>query len=607
MPFIDNKHSHVVKSTLICGAALTGIMIANPIANPIVKADTITTTQVKAPATNWIATKPADIRVDNNQKTYTLNRGDTLWAIAQATKTDVNQLAQLNNINLEAGDQYHLAIGLTIKLTADAQTENDSNNSSDNANTVTQNSAISNSSDNATTAANNSSNAETPATAQSNSAPQTTSQAETSPQSNSDTTKNGQVDTGKSQVSKPADVIHNENSAKTSGKTSSQPAASQSSTLSDGSISSQAPNSSADKTRSNTPAADGSQHNVPSSSTDNAPNDNNGNTASSSANNHSSTPASSSSKTNSKSASNVGSEPADINRDANSSSSKADSSSNSSNNSSKSSSSNNKDSSSSSKENSSSDSSSNNDGSSSSSKNNDSSSSSSSSSDDNPPDTSDTSDYKQIAPLNDDDLAKVVTLEKQLNDLQIQIDTIDNNLQFYQAFIDATKNANGDNPQDRLDKIAFQNIYYQKTVNGYSDMSDEQARLVTIKAQLPIDAQMITNLQNQLTKPNITDTEKQTLTTDLNNAKATAVKDQETYQTLQAKISWASEIVAQYKAFLARNADMTAALKGNDQANSLVTQYQKYINDNQNTQASLKSQIVDIKNQLKAYGVTLNS
>ena len=577
MPFIDNKHSHVVKSTLICGAALTGIMIANPIANPIVKADTITTTQVKAPTTNWIATKPADIRVDNNQKIYTLNRGDTLWAIAQATKTDVNQLAQLNNINLEAGDQYHLAIGLTIKLTADAQTENDSNNSSDNANTATQNSAISNSSDNATKAANNSSNAETPATAQSNSAPQTTSQAETSPQSNSDTTKNGQIDTDKSKVSKPADVVHNESGVPSAGKTSSQP------------------------------TANSSQHNAPSSSTDNTPNDNNGNTASSSANNHSSTPASSSSKTNSKSASNVGSGPADINHDVNSSSSKADSSSNSSNNSSKSSSSNNDDNSSSSKENSSSDSSSNNDGSSSSSKNNDSSSSSSSSSDDNPPDTSDTSDYKQIAPLTDDDLAKVVTLEKHLNDLQIQIDTIDNNLQFYQAFIDATKNTNGDNPQDRLDKIAFQNVYYQKTVNGYSDMSDEQAHLVTIKAQLPIDAQMITNLQNQLAKPDITDAEKQTLTTDLNNAKATAVKDQETYQTLQAEINQAREIVAQYKAYLARNADMTAALKGDNQANSLVTQYQKYINDNQNTQASLKSQIANIKNQLKAYGVTLNS
>lgn len=217
------------------------------------------------------------------------------------------------------------------------------------------------------------------------------------------------------------------------------------------------------------------------------------------------------------------------------------------------------------------------------------------------------SNYKQTAPLNNNDLAKVVTLEKQINDLRTQADTIDNNLQFYQEFINATKNANGTNPQDRLEKIAFQDTYYQKTVNGYSDMSDEQARLNTIKAQLPIDDQLITNLQNQLTKPDITDNKKQTLTTDLNNAKATAVKDQETYQTLQAKINLAPEIVSQYKAFLARNADMTAALKGNNQADSLVTQYQKYINDNQNTQASLNTQITDIKNQLKAYGVTLNS
>lgn len=209
--------------------------------------------------------------------------------------------------------------------------------------------------------------------------------------------------------------------------------------------------------------------------------------------------------------------------------------------------------------------------------------------------------------MNNNNLAKVVALEKQINDLKTQADTVDNNLQFYQDFIDATKHANGTNPQDRLDKIAFQNIYYQKTVDGYSDMSDEQARLATIKAQLPIDAQTITNLQNRLAKPDITNAEKQTLTTDLKNAKATAVKDQETYQTLQAKISWAPGFVAQYKAFLARNADMTAALKGNGQTDSLVKQYQKYINDNQNTQASLDAHIADISNQLKAYGVTLNS
>lgn len=209
--------------------------------------------------------------------------------------------------------------------------------------------------------------------------------------------------------------------------------------------------------------------------------------------------------------------------------------------------------------------------------------------------------------MNDNDLAKVVALEKQRNDLQIQADTVSNNLQFYQDFIDATKHANGTNPQDRLDKIAFQNVYYQKTVDGWSDMSHEQAQLATIKAQLPIDTQTITNLQNRLAKSDITDAEKRTLKTDLKNAKATAVKDQETYQTLQADINQASKLVAQYKAFLARNADMTAALKGNGQANSLVTKYQKYINDNQNTQASLDAHIADINHQLKAYGVTLNS
>ena len=215
--------------------------------------------------------------------------------------------------------------------------------------------------------------------------------------------------------------------------------------------------------------------------------------------------------------------------------------------------------------------------------------------------------------MNDNDLAKVVALEKQLNDLQSQADTVADNLQFYQDFIDAAKNINDTNPlddntpQDRLNKIEYQNYYYLAKVVGGMDTSDEQKQLTTIKAQLPIDDQTITNLQNQLTKPDITNAEKQTLTTDLNNAKATAVKDQVTYQTLQTWLDQDSESVPQYVAFLERNADMTAALKGNGQADNLAAQYQKYINDNQNTQNSLNAQIADIENQLKAYGVILNS
>lgn len=657
MPFVDNnasprsvktKRNQVIKSTLICSAALAGIMAVNPLATTTVKADTAATTQIETPTTDWVATKPADIHVDNSQKTYTLNRGDTLWAIAQATNTDVNQLAQLNNINLEAGDQYHLAVGLTIKLTADAQTDNDSNNNSNNnTNPAAQNSTPSNNDDNAGfTTTNNNSNAETPTTTNNDSATQTTDATETSPQNNSttaanqatngnsngnsnnqntnedsngssnnqaadnqtangssnagdagnagsgtntDTTKNGQVNPDKSQVSKPADVIHNESSVNNSDKSNPQPTVSQSSTLSDGSNNSQTQSSLADKTSSSTPTDNNSHTGTPSSSANNTSNNNNGNTTSSSASHNSSTPTNSGSKANSSSVSNAdltsnaGSGPANINHSTNSSSSNANSNFNNGQSSSNSSSS------------------------SSSSNNNSSSSSSSSSNADNSHNTNKTSDYKQTAPLNDNDLAKVVALEKQLNDLKTQANTVANNLQFYQDFIDATKNANGTNPQDRLDKIDYQNTYYQKAVDGYSDMSDEQKQLTTIKAQLPIDDQTITNLQNQLAKPDITPAEKQTLTTDLNNAKATAVKDQETYQTLQAKINRASAIVAQYKALLARNADMTAALKGNGQTDNLVTQYQRYINDNQSTQNNLNAQITNINNQLKTYGVTLNS
>lgn len=49
-------------------------------------------------AATWTARKPAEIQISKGQKVYTIQWGDTLWAISQRTNITVAKLAQLNGV-----------------------------------------------------------------------------------------------------------------------------------------------------------------------------------------------------------------------------------------------------------------------------------------------------------------------------------------------------------------------------------------------------------------------------------------------------------------------------------------------------------------------------
>lgn len=65
-------------------------------------------------AANWIANTPESLSIQSGQTSYTLQLGDTLWAISQRTNLTVQTLADVNNINLALGEQYNLPVGRTI-------------------------------------------------------------------------------------------------------------------------------------------------------------------------------------------------------------------------------------------------------------------------------------------------------------------------------------------------------------------------------------------------------------------------------------------------------------------------------------------------------------
>ncbi|WFA76040.1 MBL fold metallo-hydrolase [Streptococcus suis] len=67
-----------------------------------------------ASADTWIANSPDSIQIEAGQTSYTLKKGDTLWALSQRINVTVEKLASFNAISLTAGEQYHLPIGLTV-------------------------------------------------------------------------------------------------------------------------------------------------------------------------------------------------------------------------------------------------------------------------------------------------------------------------------------------------------------------------------------------------------------------------------------------------------------------------------------------------------------
>lgn len=70
---------------------------------------------VPAFASTWVANTPESIQIKENDTSYTMVYGDTLWAISVKINVNVQTLASINNIDLSAGEEYHLAVGTVIK------------------------------------------------------------------------------------------------------------------------------------------------------------------------------------------------------------------------------------------------------------------------------------------------------------------------------------------------------------------------------------------------------------------------------------------------------------------------------------------------------------
>ena len=76
------KMTKLVSMSTVAATVLSGLVLA---ASPV-------------QAATWTARKPAEIQITKGQKVYTIQWGDTLWAISQRTNITVAKLAQLNGI-----------------------------------------------------------------------------------------------------------------------------------------------------------------------------------------------------------------------------------------------------------------------------------------------------------------------------------------------------------------------------------------------------------------------------------------------------------------------------------------------------------------------------
>lgn len=76
------KMTKLVSMSTVAATVLSGLVLA---ASPV-------------QAATWTARKPAEIQITKGQKTYTIQWGDTLWAISQRTNITVAKLAQLNGV-----------------------------------------------------------------------------------------------------------------------------------------------------------------------------------------------------------------------------------------------------------------------------------------------------------------------------------------------------------------------------------------------------------------------------------------------------------------------------------------------------------------------------
>lgn len=67
-------------------------------------------------ASEWRAKAVSEIEIVDGQKEYTLKWGDTLWAIGQKINIRYERLAEINGIDLSAGEEYRLPVGRTISI-----------------------------------------------------------------------------------------------------------------------------------------------------------------------------------------------------------------------------------------------------------------------------------------------------------------------------------------------------------------------------------------------------------------------------------------------------------------------------------------------------------
>lgn len=70
-------------------------------------------------AAEWTTNTPEQIVIADGATEYTMNLGDTLWAIGMKINVSHVDLAEVNGIDLQSGEQYSLPVGRVIKITQD--------------------------------------------------------------------------------------------------------------------------------------------------------------------------------------------------------------------------------------------------------------------------------------------------------------------------------------------------------------------------------------------------------------------------------------------------------------------------------------------------------
>lgn len=101
----------LIKGLVFSSVALGGLLVAGNTAH----------------ANEWKANTPAEIQIVDGQKEYTMKLGDTLWAIGQKVNINHVKLAEINGINLSAGEQYRLPVGRVISFEGNVATVKEAN------------------------------------------------------------------------------------------------------------------------------------------------------------------------------------------------------------------------------------------------------------------------------------------------------------------------------------------------------------------------------------------------------------------------------------------------------------------------------------------------